>query len=566
MRSLDAICETFAPGAVEQGVPDAVLDAIDHDLTARERQRLLLLLRTWLPGYARLPHARRETVLRLWRDSPVPVLRTGFQALRKAALAFAYLLPGRWEEIGYPGPLGAHADAPAARLEPIEAADGLELECDVCVVGSGAGGGVAAAVLAAAGLDVVVLEAGGYWSERDFDGAERAGLRRLYRGGGAAATDDQGVALIAGACLGGGTVVNYTTSFRTPDDVLAEWEGLGFPSASSGRASTRSVPGSASTPTTTGPRGATRRWRAGSSRSAGTSTRCRATSSVASRASSAARAATAARSERSSRRCAPGSRTPRAQERGSWSVRRRGAYWSTNGAAAGVDAGPVQVRCRAVVAAAGAIETPALLLRSGLTNPNVGRGLRLHPATAVFGIFEEEIRPWEGTLQALYSDQFRFLDGGYGVKLETVPLHPALLAAALPWEGAAAHAAADGEPAAALADRRDSARCRRRSSSDRARRRGDRDVPAGRRRCAPPDGGDRGRRPHHGRRRRTRDLHRQRSDAALVGRLPGGRVPVRPRPRLAVLVPPDGLGPHGRLAGQVSGSRRRARRGTCATS
>ena len=229
MRSLDAICETFAPGAVEQGVPDAVLDAIDHDLTARERQRLLLLLRTWLPGYSRLPQARRETVLRLWRDSPVPVLRTGFQALRKAALAFAYLLPGRWEEIGYPGPLGARADAPAPRLEPIEAADGLELECDVCVVGSGAGGGVAAAVLAQAGLDVVVLEAGGYWSERDFDGAERAGLRRLYRGGGAAATDDQGVALIAGACLGGGTVVNYTTSFRTPGRRPRGVGGTGLP-------------------------------------------------------------------------------------------------------------------------------------------------------------------------------------------------------------------------------------------------------------------------------------------------------------------------------------------------
>ena len=229
MRSLDAICETFAPGAVEQGVPDAVLDAIEHDLTARERQRLLLLLRTWLPGYSRLPQARREAVLRLWRDSPAPLLRTGFQALRKAALAFAYLLPGRWEEIGYPGPLGARADAPAPRLEPIEAADGLELECDVCVVGSGAGGGVAAAVLAQAGLDVVVLEAGGYWSERDFDGAERAGLRRLYRGGGAAATDDQGVALIAGACLGGGTVVNYTTSFRTPGRRPRRVGGTGLP-------------------------------------------------------------------------------------------------------------------------------------------------------------------------------------------------------------------------------------------------------------------------------------------------------------------------------------------------
>jgi long-chain-alcohol oxidase len=110
------------------------------------------------------------------------------------------------------------------------------------------------------------------------------------------------------------------------------------------------------------------------------------------------------------------------------------------GRAVGVDAGAVQVRARAVVVAAGAIETPALLLRSGLENPNVGRWLRLHPATAVFGIFDEEIRPWEGTLQALFSDQLRFLDGGYGVKFETVPLHPALLTAALPWEGAAAHA------------------------------------------------------------------------------------------------------------------------------
>ncbi|HEX4930652.1 MAG TPA: hypothetical protein VFV62_08065, partial [Gaiellaceae bacterium] len=138
MRSLDAICETFVPGAVEQGVPDAVLDALEHDLSPRERRRLQLLLRTWLPGFSRLSQHRREAVLRAWRDSPVPLMRTGFQALRKAALAFAYMLPGRWEEIGYPGPLGPRDDAPGPRLEPLEAAAGLELECDVCVVGSGA--------------------------------------------------------------------------------------------------------------------------------------------------------------------------------------------------------------------------------------------------------------------------------------------------------------------------------------------------------------------------------------------------------------------------------------------
>ena len=106
----------------------------------------------------------------------------------------------------------------------------------------------------------------------------------------------------------------------------------------------------------------------------------------------------------------------------------------------GVDAGAVHVRTCAVVVAAGAIETPALLLRSGLTQPERRSRLRLHPATAVFGIFDEEIRPWEGTMQALYSDQHRHLDDGYGVKYETVPAHPALLTSALPWEGAAEHA------------------------------------------------------------------------------------------------------------------------------
>ena len=439
MRSLDAICETFAPGAVEQGVPDAVLDALEHDLTRRERQRLRLLLRTWLPGYGRLSQPRREAVLRAWRDSPVPLMRTGFQALRKAALAFAYMLPGRWEEIGYPGPRGVHESAPAPALEPLDASSPLALECDVCVVGSGAGGGVAAAVLAAAGLDVVVLEAGGYWSERDFDGAERTGFRRLYRGGGAAATDDQSVGLIAGTCLGGGTVVNFTTSFRTPDEVLAEWEGLGFPSRELGPSldavwnrlgvnTDHNLPSRRDEVLRRGletlgwhvdtmprnvlgceqgvlcgycgygcPIGAkqstTRTW-------------------LADAAAAGARIVVGAKARR---------------------------VLVEDGVTVGVDAGPVQVRCRAVVAAAGAIETPALLLRSGLRNESIGRWLRLHPATGVFGLFADEVRPWEGTLQALYSDELRYLEGGYGVKYETVPAHPALLSSAIPWESAEEH-------------------------------------------------------------------------------------------------------------------------------
>ena len=78
-------------------------------------------------------------------------------------------------------------------------------------------------MLASAGKDVLVLEAGGYYDDADFDGAELCGYQRLYAEGGAAATADHSVGLLAGECVGGGTVVNYTTSFRTPDDIRAEW-------------------------------------------------------------------------------------------------------------------------------------------------------------------------------------------------------------------------------------------------------------------------------------------------------------------------------------------------------
>ena len=93
----------------------------------------------------------------------------------------------------------------------------------------------------------------------------------------------------------------------------------------------------------------------------------------------------------------------------------------------------VSVKCKAVVVACGAIHTAALLLRSGLDNKHIGRHLHLHPVSNVCGIFEEEIRPWEGTMQAIYSDEFRQMTGNYGVKFETTALQPVIAMAPLPW-------------------------------------------------------------------------------------------------------------------------------------
>jgi long-chain-alcohol oxidase len=98
------------------------------------------------------------------------------------------------------------------------------------------------------------------------------------------------------------------------------------------------------------------------------------------------------------------------------------------------------VRARAVVAAAGAIETPALLLRSGLGG-QVGHHLHLHPGTAAVGVFDEPVRWWEGTLQARYSAQPHQWLGPYAPIFETVPVHPGSAAVALPWRSAAEHRA-----------------------------------------------------------------------------------------------------------------------------
>jgi choline dehydrogenase-like flavoprotein len=97
------------------------------------------------------------------------------------------------------------------------------------------------------------------------------------------------------------------------------------------------------------------------------------------------------------------------------------------------------VRAAIVVAACGSVNTPALLKRSGLDNPAIGRGLRLHPATAVAGIFPQRVEPWTGALQTRYSDQFADLGDGYGVKLETAPVHFALPASGFGWESAVRH-------------------------------------------------------------------------------------------------------------------------------
>jgi long-chain-alcohol oxidase len=465
-RALCSIGDTFLPAApgwpsaVERGVPEALAAALDFNPRAVDRWEFLNLLDLWDSSlhsfmevgtwsqFSKLPSEDKQRIMLSWADSRLTLRRAAFQALRKAVGFLYVMLPGTegdanpvWEKMGYPGPIGVQRPESPKTLSVTVPREQMTLKCDVCVVGSGAGGGVAAAVLAAAGKEVVVLEAGGYFDDADFDGAELAGFRNLYTECGFASTRDHSVGFLAGECLGGGTVVNYCTSFRTPQEIRDEWADEGA------------------------------EWIRGSEYTKSLDVVCKRLDVNKSHNRLSKREEML---ERGLKRlgwhmdtmprnvigcdqgkvcgycgygCAIGAKQSAvktwladAQGYGAKFVveTRAERVRVERGAATGVEARSknghrVVVKCQHVVVACGAIHTTALLLRSGLANEHIGSHLHLHPVSNVCGVFDEEIRPWEGTMQAIYSDQHRHLTGNYGVKYETTALQPVIGMAVMPW-------------------------------------------------------------------------------------------------------------------------------------
>jgi hypothetical protein len=393
-----------------------------------------------------LPASETETLLRRWRSSPVPARRKLAAVVTDLAASALYSWPGpHWARMGYPGPLGA-APAPARNLEPLQIEADEELVCDVVIVGSGAAGGCAAAVLAAAGLDVVVLEKGGYRAEADFTHIESEAARDMYLYGMTLATTDLGVRIIAGSTLGGGTVVNFATSFRTPDFVLSEWaRTTGIDAFVSGEFD-ESLTGVAQ--------------RLGVNTNSSAAGRRdelieEGLKKLGWHVDMMPRAARGCSQDERCGYCGFGCRVGGKQSALRTYLEDAAAAGArmiidadvrnvlvADGRAVGVEArvlgNRLRVRARAVVVAGGAIESPALLLRSGLRG-RVGYDLHLHPGCAPWGLFDDEVRLWEGTTQARYSKEFREWDGGYGPIFETIPLHPGSASVFFHWLSAADH-------------------------------------------------------------------------------------------------------------------------------
>lgn len=337
----------------------------------------------------------------------------------------------------------------AAAREP------LSLRAEVCVIGSGAGGAVAAAELARGGLDVVVLEQGPHWTSRDFTQREDEMLPRLFEEAGMRRTDDGSIVVLQGRNVGGSTVHNLCYAFRTPDPILALWrDEHALPSltpealaASFERveAMLRVKPIREDEVNSLN-----RIVRAGAEKLgySGFVTKHNREGCVQSGycilgcsydAKQSMLVTYVPEAERLGARIYAGARAEAIEAAAGTP---RGRVRAVSGRATlpdGRSGAPFRVEAPIVVLAAGAVASPELLLRSGLANAtgNVGEHLHLHPSVMAAGFFDEPIDAYRGIPQSYYVDEFIDLerDPRSGTVLMPIAGFPVLTATQMPGFG-----------------------------------------------------------------------------------------------------------------------------------
>jgi choline dehydrogenase-like flavoprotein len=367
-----------------------------------------------------------------------PEALIAISTLRGASCLLAHSIPDEngqnpfWKQYGYPGPqIAPPTDEPYIR--PHVPQDGEVLEADVVVVGSGAGGGTIAGVLATQGRKVVVLEAGRATSERDYVGLEiDASQKMMYRGG-IAVSSDGNIGLLAGATLGGGTTINWHNCVKPSAEVRREWateHGLTDVDSEEFDRHLEAVLGRMKANDQCSDLNGPHQRMAEGAKALGWSMHTAVRNVDPERYDPVAAGYTQFGDPTGSKMSTLNTYLRDAYDNGAVIVPQTKAdqVCTEDGRATGVaatwtdpDTGEtrrVTVRAKDVVVACGALETPALLLRSGIGGPAVGQNLYLHPSAGIFGVYAEDQKAWWGPPQAAVMDEFRDLGDGYGILVE----------------------------------------------------------------------------------------------------------------------------------------------------
>ncbi|KAF1811709.1 hypothetical protein P152DRAFT_449983 [Eremomyces bilateralis CBS 781.70] len=425
-----------------------------------------LVLGGYATSFADLPLSSRHAILLSWQKSRIPMLR---QLLKSMSMIFKQLAaktsPSLYNLIGFPR-IPVHGEpvpgfdfkfmqfppvtgvyvgkGPAPEPEEV-------LETDVVVVGSGCGGGVSAKNIAEMGLRVIVTEKWYHWPSEHMPMNETDGMVHMFMDGGGIVADDSDLIVLAGATWGGGGTINWSASLQTQGYVRKEWaekDKLPFFTSAAFQTSLDRIcermgvsdkfieHNHANRAVLDGARKLGWAHKPVPQNTAGKQHYCGyctlgcgacvkqgpANSFLPDAANAGAqfiegfdaREIVFEKALKNGKRVVSG-------VRGVWTSR------DENGGVAGAQrtVRKVFIKAKRVIVSAGTMQSPLLLLRSGLKNKNIGRHLKAHPVNVVGLIYDQETRPWEGGILTSVVNEFENLDGhGHGAKIETAVMLP----------------------------------------------------------------------------------------------------------------------------------------------
>jgi len=462
-RILEAFAETLIPLPSEKITHSIsavkLVDKIDDHLgyfskDERVSFRLILLLfdisavfyRLRFKTFLSMEQETRERYLEAWHNTRWAPKKALWRFLDAITYTNFYSIPAVCDQIGYSPKFKTARQEPQfphenSFISPRE--KDVKDECDVCVIGSGAGGAVVAKILAEVGRKVIILEEGGFFREEDFGQDVLTMTKLLYRNGGIINTFGWPAILVpVGRCVGGTTTINSGTCFRTPAKVLKKWSDefglsswvpekmeryfaniekelnvepakwdvlgnntrtfergmkeLGF----SGQPISRNAPdccgsGVCSFGCPTGAKKSMNLSYIPKALSAGARLYCH------------CQASRVLYDKTHVKTVIARFRDPYTRERMS----------------------TLEVKAKVVVFACGAFHTPVLLMRSHVPNPSgqIGHNLSLHPAAKVMGVFGEEIKGWNEIPQGYFVDALH----DEGIMFEGIFLPPAYTASTI---------------------------------------------------------------------------------------------------------------------------------------
>ncbi|KAI1149852.1 GMC oxidoreductase [Nemania diffusa] len=406
----------------------------------------------------------REAILQSWGSSWTNILhRVADSFLSMGKMAFAQHDQLFRELSDYTDSMKDYKSGTAFDYKFIQFPVGDEpatLDVDVVIIGSGCGGGVCAKVLAEVGHDVLVVDKGYYFPPSQLPMTAHAANEFLYEGKAPLQSDDGSMGIVAGSNWGGGGTVNWSVSLQPQGYVRQEWANAGLDFFTTqefqycldricsvmGVSDEHIRHNHGAQAILDGARKLGWHAKACPQNTNGAEHYCgRCHNGCGAGEKQGPAVCWLPAASRSGARFIEGMEVSKVVfDKKSGSSKAIGIVgkWTSRDKDGGLQTPEservqqtVKVKAKKVIVSCGSLQSPLLLMRSGLKNDQIGKNLHLHPASAVRATFDEDIKGWEGGIITAVSTSFENLDGkGHGAKIETCAMIPYLLLYGIPYQ------------------------------------------------------------------------------------------------------------------------------------